>query len=412
MPIKSLEIQSTRDFHLNEKTQTMEGEFSMSYLLRGLEGGMTDLMRSGRCYGEELGEKLSGLIQHLSGNPIILNIGDGLGLNSQGMRKIWDSKGMHVQLIGMDLAPDLLIAQRGQNPDTPFVQADAVSIPVADGSIDGVINNEMIADLPVMIVEKDRLAVYVNIIKRRYELLFKNANSFSEDIDALKSILAEEFHLPEESIEAWSQVISCFLKYDLNPPSGNLFSNESEYVAINTGAIQFLEGIHRVLKTGGIAWISEFGTNEEDKWPRKTNLLGHEEWSIKFDQILQVARQLGFKVELKKLNEELGIDSEAWYIQDKIDGQTIALSIREALELFPEKYNGKPFIAIRKGYIPTEDDIRLKELERDFGINIIHRDIEAEIEERKKGSKIVITVPPVFKLGDQTDSFYVLKLEK
>lgn len=77
----------------------------------------------------------------------------------------------------------------------------------------------------------------------------------------------------------------------------------------NHGSRRFLEEIGRVLRPGGKAWLSEFGTVDGE--PEEAVGLDHPEVSIQFTALAEHARALGFVAEVRPLHEELGLDLRA-----------------------------------------------------------------------------------------------------
>lgn len=147
-----------------------------------------------------------------------------------------------------DLSPELLRTQAKRAPHTLGVLGDGARLPFRDSSFDLVLSNEVIADL---------------------------------------SAVPEE--LAADRID----------RYGLPRGDG----------AYNLGAWQLVEEIARVLKPGGSAFVSEFGSLDEA--PEEAVQLDHPEVSIHFGHLLSVARQNGLDAEVVRLDDLLGVDLTA-----------------------------------------------------------------------------------------------------
>lgn len=87
----------------------------------------------------------------------------------------------------------------------------------------------------------------------------------------------------------------------------------------NTGAFALVRELWRVLRPGGLAFVSEFGA--EDELPTETTQLDHPEVSIAFGQLAEVARGLGFTADLHPLAGWLGVDTSArWLARSSFEG--------------------------------------------------------------------------------------------
>lgn len=149
----------------------------------------------------------------------------------------------------LDASPALLAAQALRAPGTVGIEASAESLPFADRSIGLAFANEVIADL--------------------------SAGPWEPDLGA---------------------------RFGLSPRPG----------LCNLGAWRLVAELARVLRPGGVAWLSEFGSPEEE--PTETAQLDHPEVSIDFGSLAQVARAAGLRAELEPLPDFLGMDLGASWL--------------------------------------------------------------------------------------------------
>lgn len=153
----------------------------------------------------------------------------------------------------VDLSPELLRTQVRNAPGTAGVLGDATRLPIRDGSVDLVLSNEVMADLVAAPVAtpgvRERLARY-------------------------------------------------------GVPEGDAL--------YNLGAWRLLEEVARVLRPGGGAFLSEFGSLDEA--PEEATHLDHPEVSIHFGHLLRVAEGLGLHAEVVPLPDLLGLDRTARHL--------------------------------------------------------------------------------------------------
>lgn len=142
-----------------------------------------------------------------------------------------------IDYLRIDRSPNLLAAQAAMNVGTRGIAGDALDLPIPDGTIDLLIANEVIADLP---------------------------------------------------------------------------SERDEHGWKNTGAEQFVRECARVLKPRGTAYLSEFGSLDDD--PEETEQLDHPEVSIRFSTLARLAEGLGMRAEIIPIAEFLSIDLEARWL--------------------------------------------------------------------------------------------------
>lgn len=246
-------------YHKNIKNLDDHFEFSektLSHMFRKPHPAL-----EGLSYGERLFECLfeEGFIPGRKGR--ILEIGAGSGIHTKDlllqMRKRLPKTNLPISFVSLDLAPGLLKSQQQQNTGLTgkhfFVQADALKIPFADEGFDLIIANEIIADFPVEKVIKAQAAKCGYI--KRHKLKIEDA--------------------PAEFL-------------------------------INSGAMDFLEELKRVLKPKGKALILEYG----DQWayPLVTELSDHKEYSIHFGHLIQSAKNMGFKTKYRNAFDLFNFD--------------------------------------------------------------------------------------------------------
>jgi SAM-dependent methyltransferase len=99
----------------------------------------------------------------------------------------------------------------------------------------------------------------------------------------------------------------------------------------NVGALRFVTEIARVLRPGGVAWLSEFGGPDEE--PTVTAQLDHAEVSIRFGDLVAAAEALGLEARLEPLADFLGLDLEARWLWRPHFGAVRALLARAGVRL-------------------------------------------------------------------------------
>lgn len=149
----------------------------------------------GQTYGARLGDALAGA-GLLGEQGVVLEVGPGTGELGSALHAARPA----LQWWRLDLAPGLLNGQEQVHPNSRSILGDALAMPIEDASLDWVICNEVIADLPTAPDRGDFAAMIT----------------------------------PE--------------------PGQRLF---------NVGAFRFMEELARVLRPGGAAFVSEFGGPDE-----------------------------------------------------------------------------------------------------------------------------------------------------
>jgi len=163
-----------------------------------------------------------------------------------------------------DLSPVLAESQKEINREhekmVSFKAGDAYTHPFEAEAYDLIIANEMIADLPV--VKMNRVHP--------------------------SSAEAEK--------EAWHWGDRLGLDFSEAPP---------EFV-LNIGALKFVETLYRALAPGGLAFVVEYGSPW--KYPAAQVVTNHTEYSIHFGHLLNASRRFGMEGNLTGLPEFLGLD--------------------------------------------------------------------------------------------------------
>jgi len=166
----------------------------------------------------------------------------------------------------VDLAPALRSSQRERTRKhadrVRQVGGDAERLPLADASVDFLISNEVIADLAVSPVRR-------------------------VDVDGTSG---EDGGPGAELVRKYGLAVE---------DAPGLFF-------VNAGAIRLLEECQRVLRPGGTAILTEYGSHT--RYPEPSTHLDHPEFSIHFGHVKQVAERLGFEVGLEHLGPLLGLD--------------------------------------------------------------------------------------------------------
>ncbi len=215
----------------------------------------------GQPFGARLHAALRGRGATLTGT--VLEIGPGSGELGAAWRAAAGDElpALHLRL---DASPALLALQAERQPGTSALRADACALPLREGSVDLVICNEVIADLSAVPWDGR----------------------------------------PCQPGTPQHAVALRVARYGLAPPT--------QPRAYNLGAWRLVEGLARVLAPGGLAYLSEFGAEEE--LPTETAQLDHPEISIHFGELAAVAAAQGLEVELLPMAELLGFDPTARWL--------------------------------------------------------------------------------------------------
>ncbi len=227
----------------------------------------------GLTYGRLLGKTLREMGWLTPKPNRIVEVGAGLGYVSKELAKELSSEERQgIDYTFLDLTRPFLGSQtslaRKAGWTANAIQANGEQMPLANQSVDLIIDNENLADMTPVQFSEDEL------------LSFKGNNPLHDE--ALN--LIRRMRLP------------------LIPP----FPDE---VIFNYGAIMFLQEVWRVLKPGGRAILIEFGI--ENDWPSPVRLPGHTEYEVQFTHLRHAAKWLGFREQYCTLPQLLGMKHDA-----------------------------------------------------------------------------------------------------
>lgn len=211
--------------------------------------------------GQRYGERLHDVFQDLGWIPAqVVEVGPGDGELAEAFLA---RAGGGLDYLRIDITPELLRTQRQRLPQTRELLGSATRLPLPDRSVELLFSNEVIADLSAV----------------PYDAKGPPAGAATEVAERL-----QRYRIPAT-------------------PGTQLY---------NLGAWIFLEEIARVLKPGGVAWLSEFGSPEDA--PEEAVQLDHPEVSIHFGQLLAVARALGLEAHLEPMGDFLRFDTRAFQL--------------------------------------------------------------------------------------------------
>ncbi len=190
----------------------------------------------------------------------------------------------------VDLAPALRASQRARThkhaDNLRIVGGEAERLPLADGSVDFLVANEMIADLAVSAVRRI-------------------------DVEGTPGV---------DGAESGGPGAEAVRRFDLP------FHDAPGLFFVNLGAFHLLEELSRVLKPGGTAILTEYGSHT--RYPEQSTHLDHPEFSIHFGHLKLVAEHLGFETSLEQVAPLIGIDPAVEVLSTT---QTFFLTLRAFL---------------------------------------------------------------------------------
>jgi SAM-dependent methyltransferase len=169
-----------------------------------------------------------------------------------------------------DLSPELQSAQKSRCSrhagKTQFISGNIESFDFGDQKFDLALSNEVIADLSVATISLD------------------NIESGSPQSEA--EIVAQDFQL------------------DCVPVA----KGRERMAVINFGAIKMLQNLDKCLDDEGHAVLTEYGSHDQS--PKAVRFANHDEYTVHFGQLEQVARQLGFDPDRGTMGEIIGFEAD------------------------------------------------------------------------------------------------------
>ncbi|MBI3366767.1 hypothetical protein HY041_04035 [Candidatus Roizmanbacteria bacterium] len=347
--MSKINLLETRDFYLNRKEAKMGDEQTVSLLLRG-RNGLTELTHSGKNYAECIGHALQ-LQNLLNPGERVLMVGDGLGYNSESLHMCVPD----VEFIGLELSPRLIEAQQRRNPWQTIISGNVMKLShlVRPEEFSGILLNEVVADLPVL--EIDRFVF-------EHLMTIKQSNpSLLDDPQYIQDFI-KTFGL-RNNRRLLKEFLTLISKYQYPYPK----KIEGKNIYINSGVVHLLEQAAKVLPKNGYMWISEYGFTDQAEvsgpawFSSSAEKKGHQEYSIDFGYIASVAQTLGFEVFLEPLAQTVGVKTDEFactaFLVNGVEilgrydeDQPIWLSLKEAFE----KHN--PIFINREVMLAIEED--------------------------------------------------------
>ena len=285
------------DFHHHELTETIEddGHFDV------IETTVSHLFRepnetlNGLTYGRVLMRQLRQLGWFNPRPKVILEVGGGLGYLARELGKdLLPFEKQSITYLSLDITQPFLKLQvsraKAGGWNCAGTRANGEALPLADNSVDLVIDNENMADMtPVKLTKKE---------------------------------LTEEKGDTGQHQEALDWIRRLRLPIETNPPDDVIF---------NLGPIRFVAELWRVLKPGGHAFLTEFGI--EEGWPAPVKLPGHTEYEVQYSHLRQAVRWLGFQERYLSLPQFLAL---------KPDTKVLCTGATYTIQRFCQAMN-KPF---------------------------------------------------------------------
>lgn len=265
-------------------------ETTVSHLFREPSEALTGLP-----YGRLLMQQLRRLGWFNPKPKVLLEIGGGLGYLAENLGKdLLPFEKQGITYLSLDITQPFLKLQvtraKAGGWNVSGTRANAEWLPLADHSIDLVIDNENMADMTPVQLGRKELTCGVGETAQHQEAL-----------DWIRRL-----RLPIES----------------DPPDSVIF---------NLGPIRFVAELWRVLKPGGRAFLTEFGI--EDGWPAPVKLPGHTEYEVQYSHLRQAVRWLGFQERYLSLPQ---------FLELKPDTKVLCTGATYTIQRFCQAIN-KPF---------------------------------------------------------------------
>ncbi|MDD2689105.1 MAG: methyltransferase domain-containing protein [Candidatus Omnitrophica bacterium] len=228
----------------------------------------------GMSYGARLFRKLNS-IKKINPQSTVVEVGGGTGFLTRSFLEEY-KRNNHTKDLPRyaccDLSFKFLENQRDANErhHLSYCQANAECMPFKNNSLDLIIANENIADFTAAKVNKKEA---LDFLGGKIEL------SAIKDPSVRRSLY-------------WIK----FASLDINDAT-------PEFI-FNLGAVEFISRVKKILKRGGLVFITEYGIM--NGYPTAVYLRGHVEYSIQFNHLIRVAKALGMRVEIHNLAEFFG----------------------------------------------------------------------------------------------------------
>ena len=141
--------------------------------------------------------------------------------------------------------------------------------------------------------------------QKQYDCIISNEVIADLSTVKLKKSEMEDFSRLSESQK---KAVSLIKDFELDT------TDAFEEFLFNLGAIELLKTIKKILKSGGRAYLIEYGN--EWSYPQAVGLKGHTEYSIHFGFLKKAAECFGLQPNLTSLLEFLPFDKEAKILND------------------------------------------------------------------------------------------------
>ncbi|MBI5015853.1 MAG: methyltransferase domain-containing protein [Deltaproteobacteria bacterium] len=273
-------VNDPSSYYAGESHPSLFWELTICQCLESLESPYQAALRTPERYGEILARVLREQVG-LDPGWSVVEVGGGTGSL---MAALLDAVPLRTVTM-VDLSPAFLGRQRAAlegRSGLEFVQSDAAAFVRGLGrSVDLVISNENIGDFPTAVgLSRDDVAI---------------AGAAGGADDPVTGRVAELVR-----------------RYGLD------LSGAPETFAFNLGAVEYLEALAPVART---VFLSEHSSDSEvpepfagfiaappsDGYPRRVPLRGHDEYTIRFGHLEQVALRLGYRVRRLPLMALLGL---------------------------------------------------------------------------------------------------------